>query len=260
MSKHSVHGGEQDKDSGSPHSQQSIVPHSYIPGPPVVSEAEKAVQRIWGEMSIKERFGGDVAGIVLLTEIFKLYQVPKPTSQNSGKVVLHFFKMKDNVRVRNIYRHPVNSRWQLTNFNKCKKSILLRGVMGCCRGEAWMVLSKDVEGPLLALGWGTLTDAMYSVLENLEKSGETSLVVDVSLRNGVEARVLHQDTPQSILELLRDLSNDFHDGSKDQYPELLSHTQKISSEFSAYHVGCQVERLKLSLMFAAVCSPGPPQK
>ena len=129
MSKHSVHGGEQDKDSsGSPHSQQSIVPHSYIPGPPVVSEAEKVVHRILGD-----------------------------------------FKMKDNVRVRNIYRHPVNSRWQLTNFNKCKKSILLRGVMGCCRGEAWMVLSKDVEGPLLALGWGTLTDAMYSVLENLEK-------------------------------------------------------------------------------------------
>jgi hypothetical protein len=45
-----------------------------------------------------------------------------------------------------------------------------------------------------------------------------------SLTNDVEARVLHEDTPKSILVLLRDLSNDFHDGSS-EYPLSLALTQ-----------------------------------
>lgn len=79
-------------------------------------------------------------------------------------------------------------------FSKCVKSIKRRGIMSCVRGEAWFVYSADRGPPFHALGWGTLTDALYQAHDDCKKDHVENAMVTVSIKNGVEARILHEST------------------------------------------------------------------
>jgi len=146
--------------------RHTIVP---VPAPPRLSCAEIALQKIWGEMPIKERFGDDCSGILLLQQCWQLYQVPKSASGSVSqlpKQSVPWFVFPEGVRTRNIVRHPLNNRWQLSMHLKCKRSCNMRGVIGCIRGEAWFVENVGRKPPLLAIGWGTLSDAFYACVED----------------------------------------------------------------------------------------------
>ena len=149
---------------------------------------------IWGEMSVQERFGPGCEGLGLLTQIFQLYQVPKPTADSPGKQIVPFFvqdKSNPAVKVRNIERHPNNKRWQKSMHLKCKRSLENRGMMSQVRSEAWLVFNKQREPPMLAIGAGTITAAFYAALE--DDPDEQNPMLQMSLKNGLEARLFHED-------------------------------------------------------------------
>ena len=149
---------------------------------------------IWGEMSVQERFGQGCEGLALLTQIFHLYQQPKPAADNAGKQVVQFFlwdKSDPAVKVRNIERHPNNKRWQKSMHLKCKRSLEIRGIIQSVRSEAWLVYNKQRQPPMLAIGAGTITDAFYAALQ--DDPDEQNTMLQMSLTNGLEARVFHED-------------------------------------------------------------------
>lgn len=153
------------------------------------------MNRIWGEMPLEERFGPQCTGILLLQEVNKMYQVPRPTTENSGKVVIQFFVVNkaspDGTKVRNVIRHPNNKRYQKSMHLKCKRSLQHRGWMGSCRGECLLVYGRNREPPMLAVGGGTMTDAFYEALA--EDTNNDNIMLQMSLANGLEARVFHED-------------------------------------------------------------------
>lgn len=143
---------------------------------------------------MQERFGAGCEGLKLLTSIFQLYQVPPPTANDSGKKVVPFFvqsKTDPSIKIRNIRRHPNNQRWQKSMHLKCKRSLEHRGMIVGVRAEAWLVFNKNREPPMLASGAGTITDAFYDALE--DDPEELNMMLQMSLRNGLEARVFHED-------------------------------------------------------------------
>jgi hypothetical protein len=152
------------------------------------------INNLWGEMSVQERFGEGCVGLKLLAEIFKLYQVPKPTATDTGKQIVSFFvqsKTNPTIKVRNIRRHPNNQRWQKSMHLKCKLSLETRGMICCVRAEPWLVHSKGREPPLLAIGAGTITDAFYAALE--DDPDNNNMMLQMSLEAGIEARIFHED-------------------------------------------------------------------
>ena len=144
---------------------------------------------------------------------------------NSADGIAHPFQH----RRRNIQRHPLNARHQSSVRQAYVASCKLRGVCEGVRGEAWImqpVPSDVVEGhsPYLALSYASLSEAFYQAC--CEDAGNQCL--QISVRKGLEARILSCKTPESVVRLLINLHNKFHFGSGTSWIELIQMVPTVS--------------------------------
>ena len=122
--------------------------------------------------------------------------------------------------VRNIERHPHNQRSQKGVRAAYCKSVRMRGVVEGVRGEPWMQQkppSEQTSAKYWALSFASLTEAFYVSLVD-DPCNELLLL---SVRKGLECRILHHRTPALIGKYLVNLHNRFHQGSSTSFVELI---------------------------------------
>ena len=128
-----------------------------------------------------------------------------------------------NERRRSIIRHPLNNRQQKSVKSTYVQSVKQRGVCEGVRGEAWLLQPQPCDAggqqaPYLALSYGSLSEAYYQAL--LDEPENQNLLV--SLRRGLEVRLLHHRTPPDVVRFLIHIHNGFHAGSGTSFCELVS--------------------------------------
>ena len=110
-------------------------------------------------------------------------------------------------RKRNIIRHPLNSRQQSSVRLAYVASCKARGVVEGVRGEAWLMQPSPSDSiqektPYLALSYGSLSEAFYQAC--CDSPDNDNLMV--SVKKGLEARILSQGTPPVVVRLLINMS------------------------------------------------------
>ena len=117
----------------------------------------------------------------------------------------------------------MNNRQQRSVKSAYVQSVKARGVCEGVRGEAWMLQpspQNDVgqqQSPYLALSYGSLSEAYYQALMN-DGSNPNLLI---SLKRGLEVRLLHHRTPPDVIRFLIHYHNGFHAGSGTSFCELI---------------------------------------
>ena len=119
-------------------------------------------------------------------------------------------------RVRAIRRHRVNQRQHSSVQKQYVSSVKQRGVVEGVRGELWCT-APDSEGIYGALTWGSLTEAVFQALLEDPDNQQLTLVVT----KGIEAKLLSNKTPDSVLKFLTRLHNRFHSGASTSFLELI---------------------------------------
>ena len=177
------------------------------------------MHQIFGQMRIEERFP-DAQGSLLLEKIFKIYQIGDLTDvewllPSGGRAIID---------------RPINSRRHAVVDNTYAQSILTRGVVEGVRGEPWMLFSENQSMPLLAITWASLSRSFYFALE----TAPTNPFIVSSLRTGLRrVRRLHEKCPADVIEFLRDYHNQFHEGCRFSFVELLSSIPSMEEGWKA---------------------------
>ena len=124
-----------------------------------------------------------------------------------------------------IIRHPLNNRQQksvMSTYTSHRWNNLTAFAV-CVRGEAWLLQPQPCDAggqqaPYLALSYGSLSEAYYQAL--LDEPENQHLLV--SLKSGLEVRLLHHRTPPDVVRFLILIQNGFHAGSGTSFCELVS--------------------------------------
>lgn len=182
--------------------------------------ADNALQLLFGEMPIKERFG-DLTGCLMLQKIFQHYQV-------ADKVTVPFFTTDGQ---RAIIRHGKNNRVQHSVVQTYASGICRSGIVPGVRGEAWFQWGPDRTYPVKAITFGTLTDAAYLCFEKYPDQ----FYVKATKSAGIpQVRLLHENMPESVAEWMVQYHNNFHHGSSYSFLELLQDIPSIEQGWSSH--------------------------
>ncbi|CAL1151058.1 unnamed protein product [Cladocopium goreaui] len=142
-------------------------------------------------------------------------------------------------RRRSIVRHPMNNRQQRSVKSTYVQSVKARGVCEGVRGEAWMIQpspQSDVgqqQSPYLALSYGSLSEAFYQAL--IDEGSNPNLLM--SLKRGLEVRLLHHRTPPDVIRFLIHYHNGFHAGSGTSFCELVAMVPDVEAALSHWKQG-----------------------
>eukprot|EP00969_Alexandrium_andersonii_P259015 11452528-Alexandrium_andersonii.AAC.1 len=157
--------------------------------------------------SIQKRYPG-LEGKVLLDKIVRTYGV-------HNDITLPFFDKHEH---RALFRHPRNQRLQTLVETNYKNSILDKGIMQGVRGTAWCTYSKGRTLPYLMVTYGTLSSAFYRA--HTEQPYNANVVS--TLNSGIaHAIVFHEDTPDDVLDFLKEEHNSYHTGAHTSFLETL---------------------------------------
>ena len=132
-------------------------------------------------------------------------------------------------RRRSVVRHPLNNRQQTSVRSTYVQSVKSKGVCEGVRGEAWLLQPTpcDVgsqQSPYQALSYGSLSEAYYQALH--EEPANANLLI--SLKRGLEVRLLHHRTPPDVIRFLIHIHNGFHSGSGTSFCELIGIVPQVS--------------------------------
>ena len=163
------------------------------------------------------------------TYIFSTFLLLSSPSQSAYYTLLPC-KVRDSVtlpffggptgQTKLLARHPLNNRDQRQVLEQYIDNVLENGLLASVRGQAWAVecQSDGDHQSYHLLTFGTLTEAVY---EAVTRAPDNPLVI-ASVKSGItNALVINKRTPKDVLEWLRDYHNEFHNGSKYAFPELL---------------------------------------
>ena len=132
-------------------------------------------------------------------------------------------------RRRNLCRHSLNARHQSSVRQAYVASCKLRGVCDGVRGEAWLLQPRPAESPdqhtpFMALSYASLSESFYQALQ--EDPRNENLMI--SVKKGLEARVINYKCPPAVIRYLINLHNRFHFGSGTSWIELIQMVPDVS--------------------------------
>lgn len=112
------------------------------------------------------------------------------------------------------------------------KSVKEHGAVPGVRGSAWVV-EKDTDQYLL-LTCGALAAAVYKAF----KEDPDNENLQATILTGIPgASVYRKDTPQAVLQWLKDYNNSFHEGRRYSFPELLQDCCWVLFDLAAWRLG-----------------------
>ena len=131
--------------------------------------------------------------------------------------------------MKNLVRHMgFNPRQQAGVKAAYIRSIKQRGICESVRGEAWGIANPD--GPVQLLSCASLTEAFYAALQ--EEPANPN--IQLTLKAGLEVRLLSARTPAGVCKYLVRLHNRFHGGAATNFLELMSAVPEVENALSLW--------------------------
>lgn len=192
---------------------------SHLPQDGSPSTVATGKELLYGRMDIGDRLGTG-SRAEHSKAIKETYMVP-------GRATIPWFVDGK----RNIVRHPRNMRHQQSHVDGLVESILKNSIVSGVRSSPKLMFSAGRQGPMLALGHGTLTDAAYMAFERFPDHPN----VKAALETGLEDCERYDDKmPDDIIDWIIHTDNAFHDGLATTWQEILRFVPDIEAGWRAY--------------------------
>ncbi|CAL1154008.1 unnamed protein product [Cladocopium goreaui] len=182
------------------------------PDPTANTNTASPVDTLYGAKSLAERFG-KLEGRQLLDSVFERYQAPDCAH---GLATVPWY-LPDGKR--GIVRHPLNDRKHDSVKLRYKQGILQHGIMPSGPGQ-----------PYLAVTYGTLSESFY---EADYANPDNPQVVSTRLA-GLKCRLFDTRTPNDVIQYLKDVNNQFHQGAAISFYELVTGVQSVDEAWRSY--------------------------